>query len=68
MILGAIVVSWSHPLVRWFALVMALSHAVGGSTWLANLGGFWGWTFAVGYLFVAAEVTRWCWHQSVLSP
>ena len=63
-LLGAMVVGWSYPWVRGFAIAMALGHAVGGSTWIANLGGVWGWGLAIIYLFAAAEVSRWCWRRS----
>ena len=60
MFCGLFVVYFPYRLVTWFVLIAALSHAFGGCTWLVRLG-TWGWILAAAYLFVAAEVSWWCW-------
>jgi hypothetical protein len=63
MFIGVFVACLSHRLAGWFAVLAAVVHAVAGGTWLARLGG-WGWALALLYLFVASEVSWWCWRRS----
>jgi hypothetical protein len=65
-ILGVLVVCWSHALPRWFAVGETVTHAIGGCTWLVGSGG-WGWVVGIGYLAVAAEVSWWCWRRVMRS-
>jgi hypothetical protein len=62
-VLGLLVYRVSHRFVSWFVIVLAFSHAVGGATWFVRFG-YGGWILAIVYLFVAAEVSWWCWRRS----
>ena len=66
-LLGALVVRWSHWLPRWLAVGETVLHAIGGCTWLVGSGG-WGWVIGIGYLAVAAEASWWCWRRASPSP
>jgi hypothetical protein len=63
LLLGAVVLAWRHPVTDWIAYLLALGHAVGGSSWLVRFGG---WPAAIAYLAVAAAVSRWCWRRGEL--
>jgi hypothetical protein len=64
---GTVVMLWRNRLSDWFAILLALGHAVGGSSWLARQGVV-GWVLAVAYLVVAAGVSGVCWRRAGLRP
>jgi hypothetical protein len=65
-LLGVLVICWPHRLVKVVAIAAAVLNAMGGCSWLARMGG-WGWLLAIGYLFVASEVSWWCWRRSLVN-
>src|SRR5262245_25095332 len=54
---------WRHAASDWIAALVALGHAVGGSSWLARFGE-WGWVAAIAYLAAVSEITRWGWRRA----
>lgn len=53
---------WQSRWAVWSAIIMAMGHAVGGSTWLVKFN-TWGLLFAIAYLVFAAQATSWCWRR-----
>ena len=60
---GTLVLAWRHPTSAWVAVLVAVGHAIGGSSWLVRWGPC-GWGVAIGYLAVASQVSRSCWRRS----
>jgi len=62
---GSVVLFWRHRLSDWLAILLALGHAVGGSTWIARHG-WGGWVMAITYLIVAAWLAGSSWRRAGL--
>lgn len=60
--LSLIVVLWRHPLANLAAAIFAVSHAIGGCSWLVAHGA-WGWIAIVIYLITLSRIARWCWRR-----
>jgi hypothetical protein len=60
---SAIVLLWRARASGWVAVLLALGHAIGGSTWLARHG-LGGWALAVLYLALAAHFAHTCWRRA----
>ena len=61
--LAAVILAWRHPAAAWVAVLAAVGHAIGGSSWLVRWGPC-GWGVAAGYLIFASQASRWCWRRS----
>ena len=59
-LLGVVITLWNSRLTNALAMVVAVAHAFGGSSWLLHTGD-WGLAFAGGYLVLAAQFCFWCW-------
>jgi len=66
-IVMAAILKWKHPASAWLAAGVALSHALGGSSWLARTGP-WGWVAAVAYLAAAVELVGWSHRRASSRP
>jgi hypothetical protein len=60
-----VILYWTHPGSGWLAILLALSHAIGGSSWLTDYGRF-GWVLAIAYLAIAAWLSRISWRRAGL--
>ncbi len=61
-LLGAVIVRWTHRLSAALAMLVAVAHALGGSSWLLR-SGEWGIALAGGYLVLASQFCFWCWRK-----
>lgn len=59
-LLGAVIFIWNSRLSNTLAMIVAVAHAFGGSSWLLHTGD-WGLALAGGYLVLAAQFCFWCW-------
>ena len=59
-LLSVIVMKWNSRLSNTLAMVVAVAHAFGGSSWLLHHGD-WGFALAGGYLLLASQFCFWCW-------
>jgi hypothetical protein len=64
-LLGTIIVRWAHPLGMALAMLVAVAHAIGGSSWLLR-SGEWGIALAGGYLVLASQFCFWCWRRGAV--
>ena len=65
--LAVVIVSWESRWSDRLAMVVAVSHALGGSSWLLR-SGEWGFALAGGYLVLAAQFYYWCWKKGAVQP
>ena len=61
-LLGVVITVWNSLLSNVLAMVVAVAHVFGGSSWLLHIGD-WGLALAVGYLVLAARFCFWCWEK-----
>jgi|GEM_PF-1670436 len=61
-ILFAVIVRWTRRLSTALAMLVAVAHALGGSSWLLR-SGEWGIALAGGYLVLASQFCFWCWRK-----
>jgi hypothetical protein len=61
-ILSCVILLWCHPVSGWLAIGLTVAHAIGGSSWLVQLG-WWGIIAAGAYLVLAAQACGWCWRR-----
>jgi len=62
-LLGLLTLCCKHWLVNWLVVAAAVVHAIGGCSWLIRFGEL-GWVLAAGYVFVASEISWWCWRRT----
>ena len=63
--LGAVIVGWTHRLSVVLAMVVAISHALGGASWLLRTGD-WGVALAGGYLVLVSQFCFACWKKGAV--
>ena len=61
-LLGAVIVRRTHRPSTALAMIVAIAHALGGSSWLLRSGD-WGLALAGGYLVLASQFCFWCWRR-----
>ncbi len=61
-IFSTLSVFWHHPLAIWLTVLIAVAHAIGGGSWFVRFGS-WGWVAAIGYVWLASEMSLRCWRR-----
>jgi CHASE2 domain-containing sensor protein len=66
LLIGIIVLFQKHIATTFLATILALLHAIGGSTWIIKHGGLY-WLVAIFYLIAASEFSWYCWRRANLT-
>jgi hypothetical protein len=66
-VLAILILGWRHWISTGIAMLEAIGHAVGGSTWIARSGGL-NWLLAICFLLIAAEFASRCWRRGADFP
>jgi hypothetical protein len=61
-VFAPLILFWRHPASAWLAVLLAVGHAIGGSTWMTRLEPI-GLLAALGYLTLAAQASFLCWDR-----